>query len=117
MTIRKNEFKGKGQIFASAEIVRCSIWRYAIANKFEYLYLRNCKQRIAIKCKVEECPFYICVRGHLKKDGMYVKDFVGGHVHTAGDECMMGKRGGRRIRANLLGAVIEGKVTLSADYP
>ena len=32
-------------MFASAEVVRASIWRYAIANKFEYLYLRNYKQR------------------------------------------------------------------------
>jgi len=79
--------------------------------------VRNCKQRIAIKCKVDECPFYICGRGHLKKDGMYVKDFVGGHVHTVGDECMMSKWGGRWMRANLLAAVIEGQVTLSTDYP
>jgi len=26
MSIWKNEFKGKGQVFASAEVVRCSIW-------------------------------------------------------------------------------------------
>ena len=32
MAIWKNEFKGKGQLFASAEAVRHSMWRYAIAK-------------------------------------------------------------------------------------
>ena len=117
MAIWKNEFKGKGQLFASAEAVRHSMWRYAIANKFDYKFVRNCRKRIAVTCKVNGCPFYICVRGHVKMDGMYVKEFVGAHVHSVGDDCMIGKWGGRRMRANLLGSMIEGKVSLSVDYP
>ena len=34
MAIWKVEFKGKGQVFASAKAVRRSMWRYAIANRF-----------------------------------------------------------------------------------
>jgi len=49
MAIWNNEFKGKGQVFASAEAVRLSMWRYAIANRFEYKFGRNCKQWISIK--------------------------------------------------------------------
>jgi len=33
-------------------------------------------------------------------------------VHSVGDECMMGKWGGRRMRANLLASLIEEKVGL-----
>jgi len=117
MAIWKNEFKGKGQVFAFAEAVRHSMWRYAIANRFEYKYARNYQQQIAVKCKVDACPFYICVRRKVKMDRMYVKEFVGQHVHSVGDECMMGKWGGRRMRANLLVNLIEEKVGLSADYP
>jgi len=96
MAIWKNEFKGKDQVFASAEAVRHSMWRYAIANRLEYKFVRNCQQRIAIKCKVDACPFYISARGKVKMDGMYVKEFVGGHVHSIGDECMMRKWGGEK---------------------
>ena len=117
MAIWKNKFKGKGQVFASAKAVRRSMWRYAIGNRFQYKFVRNCRKRIAVKCKVEACPFYICVRGKVKMDAMYVKEFVGEHVHSVGDECMMGKWGGRRMRANLLASLIEEKVGLSADYP
>jgi len=49
-------------------------------------------------------------------DGMYVKEFVGGHVHSVGDYYMKGKWGGRRTRANLLESLIEGKVSLLVDY-
>jgi len=50
-------------------------------------------------------------------DGMYVKELVGGHVHIIEDDYMIGKWGGRRMRANLLGSLIEEKVSLLADYP
>ena len=43
MAIWKNKFKGKGQVFAFTEVVRHSMWRYAIANRFEYKYVRNCQ--------------------------------------------------------------------------
>jgi len=48
---------------------------------------------------------------------MYVKEFVRRHVHRVGDDYMMDKWGGRRMRANLLGSLIEKNVSLSADYP
>ena len=69
-----------------------------------------------MKCTTEGCVFYICVRGHLKRDGMYVKEFKLGHVHSVGAECRMGKWGRRRLRASLLGTLIKGKVRLSDSY-
>jgi len=42
MAIWKNEFKGKGQVFASARAIRRSMWRYAIINRFDYKFVRNC---------------------------------------------------------------------------
>jgi len=56
-------------------------------------------------------------RGHVKKDEMYVKEDVGGHVHSVGDDYMMGNWERRWMRDNLVGGLIEGKVNLSADYP
>ena len=69
-----------------------------------------------MKCTAEGCGFYICVRGHLKRSGLYVKEFVAGHVHSVGGECEMGKWCRRRMRASLLGSLIEGKVRLSDGY-
>jgi len=69
-----------------------------------------------VKCRGRGCPFFICIRRHLKVDGMTVKEFRGDHKHTVGDECEMGKRGRRRLRVKLLASLIEGKIRLSFDY-
>ena len=69
-----------------------------------------------VKCRGRGCPFFICVRGHLKVDGMTVKEFRGDHKHSVGDECEIGKGGRRRLRAKLLARLIEGKIQLSVDY-
>jgi len=50
-------------------------------------------------------------------DGIHIKEFVGGHVYSIGDEYIMGKWRGRRMRATLLMSLIKRKVNLSGDYP
>jgi len=47
---------------------------------------------------------------------MYVKEFAGAHIHCVGDECEIGKGGGRQMRANLLTTLIKGMVSISIDY-
>ena len=36
-------------MFASAKVVRCSMWRYAIVNRFDYKFVRNFQQQIIVK--------------------------------------------------------------------
>ena len=107
---------GKGQKVSSPDAFRCSIWKYAIAHQFDYRLEKNCKQHTVVKCRGRGCPFFICVRGHLKVDGMTVKEFSGDHKHSVGDECEVGKGGKRRLRVKLLACLIEGKIQLSVDY-
>jgi len=42
MLIWKNKIKGKGQVFASANEVKISVWKYDIVNIFECEYVQNC---------------------------------------------------------------------------
>jgi len=60
---------------------------------------RNCKQHIVVKCKVNGCHFHICVRGHVKVEGMIVKDFSRQHRYSVGDQSKIGEGGKRKIRA------------------
>jgi len=41
MLIWKNKIKGKGQVFASTNEVKISVWKYAITNRFEYKYAQK----------------------------------------------------------------------------
>jgi len=115
-TIWKNVMKEVGQIFSSADSFQYTIWKYAIVNKLEYYFIRNCWQRIAVRCTAKGCEFYICIRGHRKIDRMIVKEFRGVHVHTVGEQCQMGRWGRRMMKAKLLSRLIDGKVWLSIDY-
>jgi len=92
------------------------ICRYAIANHFSYLYEQNCKQRIVVQCDAVGCPFYICVKGEKNTQVMSLKDFKGKYVHSVGEQSQMGIWGKRRVRAELLAHLIEGKVLLCLDY-
>jgi len=103
-------------MFSSADAFKYSIWKYAVAHRFDYKLERNCKQRIVMKFKARRCDFYICVREHLKVDVMTVKEFREEHKHSVGDECQAGKWGRRRLRAKLLASLIEEKIRLSFDY-
>jgi len=47
---------------------------------------------------------------------MSIKDFVGQHKHSVGELCQMSVLGRRRVRAELLADLIEGKVRLCLDY-
>jgi len=60
--IWKHVIKGAGQIFSSGDSFRYTTRKYAMANIFDYYFVRNCHQRIVVKCTVEGCGFYICVR-------------------------------------------------------
>jgi len=78
-----------GQIFSSVDSFQYTIWKYGIANKFDYYFVRNCRQRIVFKCTAKGCDYYICVRGNLDMDGMIVKEFGGDHLHNVSEQCQM----------------------------
>jgi len=63
LSVWKNVIRGVGQVFQSAEVFREMICQFAIANHFSYMFERNCKHRIMVRCQATECPFYMCVRG------------------------------------------------------
>ena len=69
-----------------------------------------------VRCKLEGCGFFICVRGCKKADGLVVRQFIGEHNHSAGDQCQMGQWGKSKVRVKLVSQLIEGKVHKSYDY-
>lgn len=116
LNIWRKEIVGVGQVFPSAEAFRTSIFKYAIAHKFNYKFTRNCRQRIVVQCAASGCPFQICVRGSLQRSMVVVRIFKGQHVHDAGDEGEQLTWAKRRLKASMLAQVIEAKVRVSPDY-
>ena len=59
IVIWKNKITGKGQKFPSTDAFKYSIWKYAVAHRFDYKLERNCKQCVVVKCKARGYDFYI----------------------------------------------------------
>jgi len=70
--------------------------------------LSDAKQLIAHTVFVEE--------GGKNTNVMYLKNYNGQHKHNVGKMCQMGVWGRRRVRAELLVQLIEGKIRLCLDY-
>ncbi|XP_028807155.1 UDP-glycosyltransferase 88A1-like [Neltuma alba] len=47
---------GKKQTFANATEFRKAVYKFSIAENFEYKYVKNCEECVHVKCKVEGCP-------------------------------------------------------------
>lgn len=82
MLIWKNEIKGKDQKFGSAEAFRYNMRKYAIVHRFDYVFMRNYRRQIVVRCKVEDCGFFHLFKGQKKVDGMVMKHFRREHNHS-----------------------------------
>ena len=53
----RNLFRGPMQIFADADDFKKTLYKYSVANKFEYKYQRNSSSRMSVRCKVHGCKW------------------------------------------------------------
>ncbi|XP_028755190.1 uncharacterized protein LOC114714610 [Neltuma alba] len=90
---------GVGQRFPSADIFRVSVYKFALANKFVAKYMRNSKEFMSMRCKVEDCPWKLCANQVGKScDVLRVTKFINRHVHSAQDSLDV-MHNGRAYRA------------------
>ncbi|KAK4256443.1 hypothetical protein QN277_009306 [Acacia crassicarpa] len=55
----KDLFIGVNQTFANSDEFKKVLHKFSIAHKFEYTYVKNLRDRVYVKCKVEDCPWKI----------------------------------------------------------
>ncbi|XP_028786037.1 uncharacterized protein LOC114741961 [Neltuma alba] len=103
---------GVGQRFPSADVFRVSVYKFALANKFVAKYMRNSKEFMSIRCKVEGCPWKLCAN-HVGKscDVLRVTTFINRHVHSAQDSLDVMHSG----RASLNSSIIIDEMRDHAD--
>ncbi|XP_028763658.1 uncharacterized protein LOC114721933 [Neltuma alba] len=86
---------GKKQTFANATEFRKAVYKFSIAENFEYKYVKNCEECVHVKCKVEGCPWRIIARVAAKRSPFLVVTRLSNeHVHNA-QEMMQVTHGGR----------------------
>ncbi|XP_028776827.1 uncharacterized protein LOC114733520 [Neltuma alba] len=93
----------RGQTFVSAEHFREALYKYSLAHKFGYRYVKNDRHKMIVKCCVEGCPWEISAYGVGENNGfLVVRRFNYEHLHYAQDNLVVPQR----KRCKLASAVI-----------
>ncbi|XP_028804446.1 uncharacterized protein LOC114759441 [Neltuma alba] len=79
-------FAGVGQYIPHAQAFREAVYRFSIAQKFATTYVRNSREKMSVRCKVEGCPWKICANA-VGRDTLLLRvtTFVNEHIHSAQD--------------------------------
>ncbi|XP_028784609.1 uncharacterized protein LOC114740576 [Neltuma alba] len=105
-------FTGVGQRFPGVDVFRVSAYKFALVNKFMAKYVRNSKEFMSMRCKVESCPWKLYAN-HVEKscDVLRVTTFINWHVHSAQDSLDVMHSG----RASLNSSIIIDEMRDHAD--
>ncbi|XP_028785849.1 uncharacterized protein LOC114741731 [Neltuma alba] len=83
----------RGQTFVSAEHFREALYKYSLAHKFSYWYVKNDRHKMIVKCCVDGCPWEISAYGVGEKNGfLVVRRFNCEHLHYAQDNLVVPQR-------------------------
>ncbi|KAK4263850.1 hypothetical protein QN277_029211 [Acacia crassicarpa] len=81
---------GVNQTFANSDEFKKVLHKFSIAHKFEYTYVKNARDCVYVKCKVEDCPWRITARAIGKSnDFLRVTRYTKDHDHIAQDNLQL----------------------------
>ncbi|XP_054786991.1 uncharacterized protein LOC129293202 [Prosopis cineraria] len=108
----KDLFMGVGQIFENAITFRQALYKYSIAHKFSYIFVRNSSKKMIVKCKIDGCKWKITAYAMAKTTPLLsVKSFHQEHIHSAQDNLIVP----RMARSNLTSSIIMDGIRSSVD--
>ncbi|XP_054813400.1 uncharacterized protein LOC129314046 [Prosopis cineraria] len=78
---------GLGQTFTHAVAFKKALYKYSLAHKFGYKFLKNKPGQVIVKCAIEGCPWYIEAYKFGGKDNSFlcIRTFKDQHLHFAQD--------------------------------
>ncbi|XP_028801487.1 uncharacterized protein LOC114756719 [Neltuma alba] len=83
----------RGQTFVSAKHFREALYKYSLAHKFGYRYVKNDRHKMIVKCCVDGCPWEISAYGVGEKNGFLVlRRFNCEHLYYAQDNLVAPQR-------------------------
>lgn len=81
----KNAIIGSGHTFNDALAFRNALYRYSLAHKFNYKFLKNSTHIMRVRCLVEECEWQVNAVQVGETASMRVTTFIEEHSHSAQD--------------------------------
>ncbi|XP_024200093.1 kinesin-related protein 4-like [Rosa chinensis] len=106
--MKKPEFC-KGMIFANVRILRAALREKAIQGGWEYVYLKNDKQRLRVICKEDDCPFELYASKMQHENTLMIKTYESEHKCTR-------KWNNTMVRSRYLTAKFKDKIQLNENW-
>ncbi|XP_028795369.1 uncharacterized protein LOC114750897 [Neltuma alba] len=96
-------FVGVGQYVPHAVAFREAVYQFSIAEKFAARYIRNSKEKMNVRCKVEGCPWKICANAVGKNSHLLrVTTFCNKHIHSAQDNLIVTYGGSAALTSSVI---------------
>ncbi|XP_028782007.1 uncharacterized protein LOC114738152 [Neltuma alba] len=96
-------FVGVGQYVPHAVVFREAVYRFSIAEKFVARYIKNSKEKMNVRCKVERCPWKICANVVRKNSHLLrVTTFCNKHIHSAQDNLIVTYGGSAALTSSVI---------------
>ncbi|XP_028788261.1 uncharacterized protein LOC114744241 [Neltuma alba] len=94
---------GVGQYIPHAQAFREAVYRFSIAQKFATTYVRNSREKMNVRCKVEGCPWKICANA-VGRDTLLLRmtTFVNEHIHSAQDNLDVTYTGNATLTSSII---------------
>ncbi|XP_028752925.1 uncharacterized protein LOC114712539 [Neltuma alba] len=96
---------GEGQIFPNAVALRQALYRYSIAVKFSYKFVKNNQQKIIVKCMAEGCPWYMGAYSMGQRQDselLIIRTLRSEHVHYAQDSLVVSHSRGSNLTSSIM---------------
>ncbi|KAK4284108.1 hypothetical protein QN277_000981 [Acacia crassicarpa] len=108
----KDLFVGAGQVFDNAVAFRQALYKYSIAHKFSYIFVKNSSKKMVVKCKIDGCKWKITANAMSTTSPMMsVQSFHEEHTHSAQDNLIVSPM----ARSKLTSSIIVNEIKSSAE--
>lgn len=100
---------GVGQTFDNADAFRQALYKYSIAHRFSYTFVKNTFKKMIVKCSIDGCKWKISAGAVAGK--LSVKSFQEEHIHSAQDN----QTNTHKARSKLTSSIIIDEIMSSGD--
>ncbi|XP_028795069.1 uncharacterized protein LOC114750641 [Neltuma alba] len=96
-------FIGVGQYVSHVVAFREAVYMFSIVEKFVVRYVRNSKEKMNVRCKVEGCSWKICANAVGKNNHLLrVTTFCNEHIHSAQDNMIVTYDGNTVLKSSVI---------------
>ncbi|XP_054825662.1 uncharacterized protein LOC129323092 [Prosopis cineraria] len=107
---------GVGQTFDDAIVFRKALYKYSLAHRFGYIFVRNNPKKMIVKCNIDGCKWKISAYALGKTTSILcVKKFHNEHMHSAQDNLLLKQKANSRLTSSIIIDAVRGNVEKTSN--